>query len=201
MYMDSKELWFMNSRIRRFFQRYCEVRVFRKFLEKNYVDLTGKVVLDAGCGSGYSTELIARRFHPEELIAFDIMPQQVERARQRGLSANVFVADVTDTGLPSARFDAVFVFGILHHVPEWRRGLEEIQRLLKPGGILLIEEPDRKALDDAERYLRIRHPRDARFEWPVLVKALEESGFRLVESRKIYLGHFKSFMCVKTAGN
>jgi len=135
------------------------------------MQLNHKVILDVGCGSGYSTELLVKEFEPKELVAFDIMPEQVALAKQRGLPANIFLADVTDTELPFSSFDAVFVFGILHHVPEWRGALKEISRVLKPEGVLLIEEPDKKALDDAERYLKIRHPEESRFRWPEFFEA------------------------------
>jgi ubiquinone/menaquinone biosynthesis C-methylase UbiE len=138
-----------------------------------------------------------REFEPKKLVAVDIMPEQVALAKQRGLPANIFLADVTNTKLPSASFDAVFVFGVLHHVPEWRSALKEINRVLKPEGALLLEEPDKKALDDAERYLKICHPIKSRFEWTEFVEALQKSGFRVIENRKIYIGHLQSFACVK----
>ena len=165
MELDQRELKFINSPIRKFFQKFYEFRVFRQFLKRNGIDLTNKVILDAGCGSGYSTELIAKALQPKELVAFDVMPEQIELVRQRGLSANVFVGDVTNIELPSNKFDAVFVFDILHHIPKWRIALTEISRVTKSGGVLLIEEPSNKALDEAERYFKIYHPEVARFDW------------------------------------
>jgi len=197
MEINKRELKFMNSPIRRFFQRHYEFRVFKAALKKNRIDLNNKVILDAGCGSGYSAELIIKEFQPKELFAFDIMPEQVELAKQRGLPANLFVGDATDIELPSEKFDAVFVFGILHHIPQWRVALKEINRVLKSGGVLLVEEPNKKALDDVERYFKIRHPKESRFEWPEFIKGLEESGFCVVENRKLYLGYLQSFICEK----
>ena len=197
MEMDKKELKFMNSRIRQFFQEHCEFKVFKEFLKKHNVDLTHKVILDAGCGSGYSTELILKEFHPEELVAFDIMPEQVALAKKRGLPATLFIGDIKSTGLPSNKYDATFVFGMLHHVSGWKSALREMHRVLKPSGWLLIEEPDKRAIDDAERYLRIHHPKESRFGWSELTEELEEVGFSVLESRTIYLGHFQSLMCRK----
>jgi len=78
MKMDKKELRFMNSYFRQFFLKYYEFKVFKKFLKKNHIDLNKKVILDAGCGCGYSTELIIKEFQPEEIFAFDIAPNQIE---------------------------------------------------------------------------------------------------------------------------
>jgi len=198
MEMDNRELRFMNSAFRQFFLKHCEFRVFKKFLKNNSINLTHKSILDAGCGIGYSTELIMREFKPGKLVAFDIMPEQVAMAKQRGLPADIFVADVVDTGLASSSFDAVFVFGILHHVPEWRQALKEINRVLKPHGVFLDEEPDKKTLDDGERYLKLLHPRESRFEWPEFIDALEKAKFRVVERRKLYLSHLQCFLSIKS---
>ena len=195
--MDRKELMFVNSSIREFLQKYYEFRIFKTFLTKNNVDLHNAVIVDAGCGSGYGSELLMKEFHPRELFAFDIMPEQIERAHKRGLPATFFVGDVTTIDLPSQKCDAAFVFAFLHHVPQWKKALQELGRILKFGGVLLIEELDKKTIDDAERYLNIYHARESRFEWPEFIASLEEAGFSIIEDRTIYVGHGRSFMCVK----
>jgi ubiquinone/menaquinone biosynthesis C-methylase UbiE len=197
MHMDQKELWFMNSPCRRFFQKWCEFRIFKKHLKKNQIDLTDKVILDVGCGSGYSCELIMKEFEPKELFAFDIMPEEIELAKRRRLTANLFVADATDTKLPADKFDAVFVFGLLHHISGWERALAEMNRVLKNDGVLLLEEPNRTAVNGLERYLRIRTPKEASFDWPALVEGLKGTGFRVIENTMVYLWYFRSFMCLK----
>jgi ubiquinone/menaquinone biosynthesis C-methylase UbiE len=183
MEMGKAQLQMVNSRIRQFFQKHYEFKLFKKLLEQQHIDLTGQIILDAGCGSGYSSELIFREFRPQELYAFDLMPEQVERVKQRGLSAHVFVGDVTDTQLPADKFDAVFTFGVFHHVAEGTAALEEMNRVLKVGGVLLGGEPSKEM---------------AGFKWAEFVKDLTATGFRLVESKKIYLGYFQSFLCVKS---
>lgn len=196
--MDQRELNFVNSRIRTFFLKHYEFRVFKKFLKRNGIDLSGKVILDAGCGSGYSTELIQKEFRPRELFAFDIMPEQIELAKTLGLNVNFNVGDATDIKFSSDKFDAVFIFDIFHHIPKWREALKEIGRVTKSGGVVLIEEPSIKALNDAERYFKIYHPKEAKFDWPEFIHGLEESGLNVVEFKKMYLSHFQSFMCKKT---
>lgn len=183
MEIGKTQLKMVNSRIRQFFQKHYEFRLFKKLLEKQHIDLTGQAILDAGCGSGYSSELIFREFQPQELYAFDLMPEQVELVKRRGLSAHVFVGNITDTRLPADKFDAVFTFGVFHHVAEWPTALEEVERVLKAGGVLLGGEPNKEM---------------AGFEWAEFVRGLTATGLRLVESQKIYLGYFQSFLCVKS---
>lgn len=164
MKLSRPEFMAMNNPIRRWIQKTIEFRLFHRFLEKHKINLNGGVILDAGCGSGYSTKLIEAKYSPEELVAFDIMPEQIELAKKRCLQASFFVGDVTDIDSPSNKYDAVFAFGILHHVPQWKRGLREIYRVLKPNGVLLIEEINRRGVDFFEKYGHFSHPKESRFD-------------------------------------
>lgn len=199
MKLSEKELKFMSSPLKEFVTRNYKFKILEGLLERNHIDLDGKVILEAGCGSGYSCELITGKFRPGELYAFDFMPEQVELAKKRGLPAEIFVGDITDTGLPSGKFDAVFASGVLHHVPKWRKALEEINRVLKPGGVLMLEEPNRKFVDFAERYMKFSHPQESRFDWPELTSGLNDAGFSVLDSKsqRIYAGTWKDFLCVK----
>jgi ubiquinone/menaquinone biosynthesis C-methylase UbiE len=196
MKLSKIEFLAMNNSIRRFFQKYIEFRIFKQYLKKYNIDLTGKVILDIGCGSGYSSKLIIREFKPSKLFAFDFMPEQIKLAKKLGLKADFFVGDVTKIGLPSDTFDAVFVFGVLHHVPEWRKALHEVARVLKSGGVLLIEELNKSIVDFFNR-LGFTHPKEARFEWSDFVYGMEEVGFKILKERKILFKGMKSFICIK----
>jgi ubiquinone/menaquinone biosynthesis C-methylase UbiE len=54
--------------------------------------------------------------------------------------------------------DVVIIFGVLHHIPEWRKTLEEIERVLRDGGSLLLEEPRGLDLKFFEMFFRWGHP-------------------------------------------
>ena len=86
--IDPRELRFMNSRARELLLRYWDFPLFDSLLRKHGVTLENGAVLDAGCGSGYTTLLIREKFNPRQLDAFDIVEGQVALARSRGLDAN-----------------------------------------------------------------------------------------------------------------
>ncbi len=111
-----------------------EKYMFSTFLHR------GKSLLDAGCGTGRASFLLAPWFDPIE--AFDIAARAVERARAEnerlGLRVRFRVADVTDLPFDTASFDnIVFAYNGIEGIAseELReRALGELWRVLRPGG-------------------------------------------------------------------
>lgn len=191
------ELRLMNSKGREWLLQYWDFPLFDSCLGRHGISLDDSSILDAGCGSGYTLELITEWFHPGQLTAFDIVPSQVEIARSRGTNASVFVADITALELPAQSFDAVFVCGVLHHCREWRSGLASVARVLRNGGVLLLEEPGTAHLK-FERMLTAQSPAlDSGFSLRALRLEMERNGLAILEQRPLYFGLFGCFLCVK----
>ncbi|MFY3791690.1 class I SAM-dependent methyltransferase [Bacillus firmus] len=196
MELNKIEFYLMNNPMRKWLQKNIEFKTFKEFLDKNNLSLEGKVVLDAGCGSGYSTKLI-QEFSPAELIGFDIMPSQIEKAKQAYPELNFFVGSVLETHLDSDKFDAVLVFGILHHIPQWKDAITELYRVLKSGGVLLVEDLNKDASHFFATYFKLDHPPEAYFTWDEFTDHLEETGFDILEQKRIISKGVGSFLCLK----
>jgi ubiquinone/menaquinone biosynthesis C-methylase UbiE len=196
--LNAVELSAMNNPLRRLVQRRLELPTFARMIADAGIRLENSRILDAGCGSGYSTELIAERFSPRELVAFDLMPEQIERAKRRHVRAARFrIGSITEIDHPDDTFDAAFVFGVLHHVPNWRRALSELCRVLVAGGVLLVEELHGRFVDFEDRFLFTSHPLEARFDWPTFHGAIERAGLLLVDERSLAGWAAHSFLCQK----
>jgi 2-polyprenyl-3-methyl-5-hydroxy-6-metoxy-1,4-benzoquinol methylase len=105
-------------------------------------------VLDAGCGDGLITLALAKR-HPDwSLVGMDLSDELLEggreRARNRGLAnASFRQADLTGT-LPEEGFDAVMAIECLSEIPDDRAALAAIVAALRPGGLFVVQVPDRE---------------------------------------------------------
>jgi len=174
------EFLMMNNPVRRWRLRHKEFPIFLKMLEHQRIDLSGKAIMDAGCGSGYSTELIIKEFNPSLVTAFDLMPEQIRLARKRRLEVDFYVGDARSIKTADSSFEAVFIYAILHHIPAWKLALAETVRVLKPGGVLLLEEPHTPMLG-----------------WPELEAGIEEAGLVIVEKKRWQSGYFRCYLCKK----
>ena len=150
-------------------------------------------VLEIGCGQGDGVREIARRFHPAAIDAFDLDPKQVARARARlggsdGASVRLWVGDAERIAADDGVYDAVVELTILHHVPDWRRALAEVRRVLRPGGLFLFEELSLEFFTQVPllsvllRRFTV-HPWDTMFDFPTFRRTLQEAGLRLTALR------------------
>lgn len=106
----------------------------------------GRRALDAACGEGYGSAMLARA-GATAVLGVDLDPASVAHAvrRYRGLPGLRFEqADATRLeALPDAAFDLVVSFETLEHVQDQERLLDGLARVLAPGGVLLVSTPDR----------------------------------------------------------
>lgn len=106
----------------------------------------GKHVLDLGCGSGYGTDLIAQQ--GANVAGVDISADAISYARRHYNRTNLtfmVVENVEEFPLPfsDSSFDVVLSFQVIEHLNDPKPYLQDIQRVLKPSGTLLLATPDR----------------------------------------------------------
>ena len=122
----------------------------------------GRRVLDAACGEGYGSALLAAA--GARVLGVDVDPTTIAHARARydGLDGLCFdVGDATALdALPDASFDLIASFETLEHVREQARMLDGFARLLAPGGVLLVSTPDRHEYTDRTGEVNPHHVRE-----------------------------------------
>lgn len=122
----------------------------------------GRRVLDAACGEGYGSALLAR--NAADVHGVDLSAEAIAHARQRYGTATGLRFDVADvTALDpfvDASYDLIVCFETLEHVHAQERMLAGFARLLAPGGLLVISSPDKRTYSDLSGFRNEHHVRE-----------------------------------------
>ncbi len=95
----------------------------------------GKDVLEVGAGTGLIMEGL--KDAPKTLTGIDISKGMLEKARERGF--NVVQGSATELPFEDESFDLAYSFKVLAHIPDIKKALSEMSRVLRPGGYLVAE--------------------------------------------------------------
>jgi ubiquinone/menaquinone biosynthesis C-methylase UbiE len=114
-------------------------RLIFQFLELELPDWRDKEILDVGCGTG---AILQRLDKPDRNVGIDLAPEAISFCRQRGLN-NVRQGDIHALPFSGASFDAVICSSVLYHqwVTDLDCAMREMHRVLRPGGLVLINVP------------------------------------------------------------
>jgi ubiquinone/menaquinone biosynthesis C-methylase UbiE len=198
MLLNRIEYALMNNPIRAASQRYFEAR---RLLWMGG-PVRGGHALELGCGRGVGIELILELFGAESVDGFDLDPTMVALAQKRlaprESRARVWVGDASAISVADASYDAVFDFGIIHHIPDWRRALAEVYRVLKPGGKFYSEEVLRRFILHPITRRLLEHPLTDRFDSAAFARELKASGLEPFATKELW-GSFAWFTARKLA--
>ncbi len=105
------------------------------------------LVLEAGCGTGAQTVILAPQNPECQFISIDISPNSLAKAEQRIQAKSIRnvklqIADVFNLPFASESFDHVFVCFLLEHLSDPKLSLAVLKRVLKKGGTLTVIEGD-----------------------------------------------------------
>ena len=75
--------------------------------------------------------------------------------------------------------------------------ITELYRVLKSGGVLLVEDLNKDASHFFATYFKLDHPPEAYFTWDEFTNHLEETGFDILEQKRIISKGVGSFLCLK----
>lgn len=160
------------------------------------LDLSGKRALDAMCGSGSLSGYMRER--GALVTGLDISPTQMAMYSQKHPGCEAVCGSMLESGLPDASFDIVAVVGGLHHLhPKVLEGIDEVYRLLKPGGCFCFTEPHTGSLPDVLRGLWYRlDPLFEENEAAIDVKKIKVANqHRFAWEVERYLGNV-AYICV-----
>ena len=114
-----------------------------------YEQVRGKRVLEVGCGMGSHAWRFAR--YALEFQAIDLAPKSIELTKKRFVlhnldSSGITLGDAEKLNFPDNYFDFVYSNGVIHHSPNTSKAVEEIYRVLKPGGKTIVMIYNKKSI-------------------------------------------------------
>ncbi len=106
-------------------------------------DLSGKKMLEVGCGNGDFSNYLALKRKADNILGLDFSTESIKIAEEKkkvfGAQGSSFmVGDAQNISLPDNSFDIIVSCECLEHVPEPQKMVSEIYRLLKPGGKVVL---------------------------------------------------------------
>ncbi|MBD1846521.1 methyltransferase domain-containing protein [Cyanobacteria bacterium FACHB-63] len=157
-------------------------------------------LLDVGCNLGEFLQLCKETFPHLKLAGVEINKPALVTAQQRLSDANLHHAGAESLPFASESFDYVTCTEVLEHIPVELRsqGLQEMQRVLKPNGYLVLSTPHRGWFDwmDAGN-LRFRMP--GVYRW-IVKGGLRDSSYEALNRHVEWHGHFKFEELMAIAG-
>jgi len=149
-------------------------RLIFETLQSEMPDWREKAILDAGCGTGL---ILKQLGNPAKSVGVDLAPEAISLCRQRGLD-NVWQADICALPFVDRSFDIVICSSVLYHqwVKDVARAVREMHRVLRPGGLLLLNVPALRFLHSAhDEAVMTAH----RFKKKEIRLLLLENGFAI----------------------
>lgn len=165
----------------------------------------GQAVLDVGCGTGVFLPTLVQAVEPTgRVVGIDYAGALLEEARERMLSeglsnrVSLIKADASRLPFPNGSFDAAHAERVLMHLEDPETALQEIRRVVRAGGWIVVAEPDylgfRLDHPDQEAIQLISHHAANAFRNPAigmeLNRRMADAG--LVDRRVVVLAEYES---------
>ncbi len=151
------------------------------------IDLSNKIVLDLASGEGYGSDLLA--YYSKQVIAVDISSETIKHAKSKYVKNNLtfLIGDAVNIPLSDHSIDVFVSFETIEHHDKHVEMLNEIKRVLKPDGILVMSSPDKYYYSDKPNYKNEFHIKELYYDD---YKYLINSYFTrsIFYSQKIFVG-------------
>ena len=166
-------------------------------------ELSGKRILDIGCGLGIASIILAERgAHVVALdISIEMVKRTVKRAEKSGYSDRIvgIVGDLSAISNKYEYFDLIYAGAVLHHCVELIMAIKHISNICKVGGALIAYDPfDSPIFAFARKYLPYTGKHRNENEWP-----LKQSDYKIIENNfgSIEMVQFGIFTAVERVMN
>lgn len=113
---------------------------------------SGARVLDVACGAGYGTHVLSK--HDVEIVGVDYDETAIQFAQSRYPSLKFQLGNALELSFSDSIFDIVVSFETIEHVTDANAFIAEMQRILVPGGLLIISTPNIRYTSHPDYHLK-----------------------------------------------
>lgn len=149
-----------------------------RLIEK-YIGKKNLKILDVGCGSGMNLTALGKY---GDAFGIDSSPEAIMFCKKRNLK-NVKLGIAEKTGFAANSFDLITALDVIEHTKDDSKSLEELYRILKPGGYIIITVPAYEALW-SQWDVVLQHYR--RYSREGLIKLLKDKKFEILKLSYMY---------------
>ena len=181
------------------FIEYCQKRRLKKIkslLDEDINFSREALILDIGCGDGFSTSFIISDISYKYLVGLELAFSKLAKIKERIKNFYGFVGDAECLPFTGNSFDYIFCFETLEHLMNPLRATNEIRRVLKPSGLCIISIPldspwQEKIIHMNKAVKRIINKNDdfnehlQFFPMKRVTALLEESGLKIANSVRV----------------
>ncbi len=123
------------------------IEVYAKYLQKILEFVPAKArVLDIGCGVGQVSNFLQKKGY--KVTGIDFSPLFIKESKKAG-KADFKIMDSTNLKFPDCSFDAVISAETLEHIPNPKKALEEMSRVLRQSGLMILRFPNKLSVLDS----------------------------------------------------
>jgi ubiquinone/menaquinone biosynthesis C-methylase UbiE len=151
-------------------------------------------IMDIGCSSGFFLQMLRHRFPKAVVVGADCVRGPLERLSRKLPDVPLLQFDLLKCPWPDNSFEALVLLNVLEHIEDDLGAARQAWRILKPGGVAIIEVPAGPELYDIydRQLLHFR-----RYRMPDLLNRLRTAGFEIVERSHLGFFVFPGFWMVK----
>ena len=149
------------------------------------------VILDVGAGTGYISSKVAKLC--DDVYALEVDDKRVDFIKAKYPEVKALSGSSENIPFPESYFDKVFIVAALHHFRDQEESLIELARVMKSGGLLLVQEfdpsPRSKNVFTKEK-IEAKIARVSFLSLDELKEKLEIDGFSVEAERRVRKGYF-----------
>lgn len=160
----------------------------------NYKESREAVILEAGCSSGFMINDLRQSFPGAFIMGSDAVRGLLERLAKKIPDIPLLHFDLVRCPLFDDSIDVVILLNVLEHIQDDRSALQQVWRVLKPGGIAIIEVPAGPNLFDVYDRLLLHYRRYAQKD---LANMILQVGFEIIKSTHLGFFMYPGFALVK----